>query len=172
MKIAVTGTPGVGKTTIARLLAKELGLKYISLNEIAEKADAFIGYDKQMRSKIVDAKKLKKEVEKLKGGFVLDGHFSHDFDVDLVIVLRCRPDILEKRLKKRYPKNKAKVKENVDAEILGVITSEVLQSGKKFVEIDVSGKGKKEVVEEIKEKMARPDGKVIDWIELGFEPKI
>ncbi|HDH07219.1 MAG TPA: AAA family ATPase, partial [Thermoproteales archaeon] len=37
MKILVTGTPGVGKTTIARRLAQLLKLEYINVNEIAKK---------------------------------------------------------------------------------------------------------------------------------------
>ncbi|MBU5688378.1 MAG: adenylate kinase family protein [Candidatus Aenigmarchaeota archaeon] len=173
MKIAITGTPGVGKTTIAKLLAKEFNMKYINLNDLAKKLNAYIGYDKIMKSKIVDMKKLYKEVKKIRGDFILDGHFSHDFDVDLVIVLRCRPDILEKRLKKRYPGNRLKVKENVDAEILGVITSEVLQRKKRFFEIDVSNKKKKEIIQEIKQRMKnKKKENIIDWIEKGYEIKI
>ncbi|MEM5777127.1 MAG: adenylate kinase family protein [Candidatus Aenigmatarchaeota archaeon] len=170
MRIAITGTPGVGKTTIAKILAKELGIKYINLNNLAEKSNAYLGYDKEMKSKIVDIKKLKDEVKKIKEDYILDGHFSHDFTVDLVIILRCRPDILEKRLKRRYPRNKLKVKENVDAEILGVITSEVLKSKKNFFEIDVSNKKRNEIVKEIKNLLKNPKSDLIDWIDFGFEP--
>jgi adenylate kinase len=171
MKIAITGTPCVGKTTIAKLLAKKLGYKYISLNELAKKEKAIVGFDGEMKSRIVDIKKLKKCVRKIEGDFILDGHFSHEFDVDFVIVLRCKPDLLLKRLEKRYKNNKKKIKENLDAEILGVITSEVLEKGKNFFEIDVTSKSKQQIVEEILENLKRKKSKkIIDWINYGFEP--
>ncbi len=170
MRIAITGTPCTGKTTIAKIIAKELGYKYISLNELAKRSKAVEGYDKIMQSNIVNVKKMKKVIKKLKGDYILDGHFSHDFDVDLIIVLRCRPDILLQRLKKKYPKNKEKVKENYDAELLGVITSEVLQSKKRFFEVDVSNKKKSEIIDEIKKKLKKlGKEKIIDWIEEGFD---
>lgn len=172
MKIAVTGTPGVGKTTIAKLLAKKLKMKYINLNGLAKKINAYLGYDKNLKAKIVNISKLKKEIKKLKGNYVLDSHYSHFFDVDLVIILRCRPDILLKRLKQRYKKNKLKIKENIDAEILGVITTEVLNARKKFFEIDVSGKTEKEILDEILIKIKRKNKeKIIDWVKSGFEPR-
>ncbi len=168
MKIAITGTPCTGKTTIAKALARELGYEYVNLNKLAEKEGAFVGFDEEMKSRIVDVEKLKKVVKKLKGNVVLDGHFSHYFDVDLIVVLRCRPDVLLKRLKKRYKGNRKKIKENLDAEILGVITSEVI--GKRFFEVD-SSKPKDEVIKEILEQMKkRRKKKIIDWVKLGFEP--
>jgi adenylate kinase len=168
MKIAITGTPCAGKTTIAKALAKKLGYKYINLNKLAKKENAFIGFDKEMRSRIVDIEKLEKAVKRLRGNVILDGHFSHCFDVDLIIVLRCRPDVLLERLKKRYKRNRKKIKENLDAEILGVITSEVI--GKKFFEVD-SSKPKEYVIKEILEQLEKRRKKeIIDWIKEGFEP--
>jgi adenylate kinase len=170
MRIAITGTPCVGKTTIAKLLAKKLGYKYISLNNLVEKENAFVGFDEEMNSIIVDVKKLKKIVKKIEDNYILDGHFSHDFDVDLVIVLRCRPDVLLKRLKKRYKNDEKKIKENLDAEILGVITTEVLAGKKRFFEVDTS-KPKEEILKEILKKIkVDKKQKTIDWVQQGFAP--
>ena len=41
-------------------------------------------------------------------------------------------------MKVKYPDNREKIKENVDAEILGVITSEALEFNKKVYEVDTS----------------------------------
>ncbi|MCS7134906.1 MAG: hypothetical protein NZ893_00500, partial [Candidatus Aenigmarchaeota archaeon] len=58
------------------------------------------------------------------------------------------------------------------AEILGVITAEVLNARKKFFEIDVSGKTKKEILDEILIKIKRKNKeKIIDWVKSGFEPR-
>lgn len=174
MKIAVTGVPCVGKTTVSKLLARKLKYMYVSINDLAEKLNAYEGYDKHLESKIVDMKKISKEIYKLKGNIILDGHFSHDFKVDVVIVLRLNPKILEKRLKKKYPNNAIKVKENLDSEILGVITSESIKHNKVY-EIDTTNKKPENIVKEIIRLLKnKPKSKVgeIDWIRDGFEPNI
>ncbi len=168
MKIAITGVPTVGKTTIAKKLSRKLGYKYVSINDLAEKLKAYIDYDPKRESKILDMFKLRQEIKKMKGNIILDGHTSHEFDVNLVIVLRCNPTILQKRLKKKYPKNPFKVQENVDSELLGVITSEALKYNERVYEIDTTNMTSKDVVNTIVEitkgKKGFEVGK-IDWLE-------
>lgn len=149
MKIAITGVPMVGKTSVAEALAKKLNYRLVKINELAEELKAYEGYDKKRHAKILDMDKLEKEIKKLKGNLILEGHVSHEFPVDVVIVLRCNPDILEKRLKERYPDKPEKVKENVEAEILGVITSEAIMHNKKVYEVDTSDKTLDQTVEDI-----------------------
>ena len=104
MIIAVSGTPGTGKTTLAKALAKKLNYKYhdvkrlISLNKISE------GYDKQRKCNIVDLKKLGKILKakaKKYPNSIFDSHLSHYFPADLVIITKCNLKTLETRLKKR-----------------------------------------------------------------------
>jgi len=149
MRIAISGTPCTGKTEVSKLLSKKLNYQLISINEFAEELDAFVGYDKKMESRILDLDKLKKEMKKNKGDFILEGHTSHLFPMDLVIVLRCNPEILKKRLEKRYPNNKLKVQENLEVEILGVITSEAVANNKKVYEIDTSNKSVEKSVDDV-----------------------
>ncbi|MBU5689551.1 MAG: adenylate kinase family protein [Candidatus Aenigmatarchaeota archaeon] len=168
MKISITGTPGVGKTTVAKKLAKKIGFRYINVNELSSR---FVeSFDKKFESNVIDVKKMSKHIDSIKDDVVLDGHLSHYFKVDLIIILRLDPSMLEKRLRKRY-KNKIKIKENVDAEILGVITSDC--AGKKACEINCTGKKVEEIVEEII-KIIRKDkcefGK-IDWLKK-YEKKL
>ncbi len=170
MKIAVTGVPCVGKTTVSKLLVKKLKYKYVSVNDLAEKLNAYKGYDKTLESKIVDIKKMSKEIDKMKGNIILDGHFSHEFNVDVVIILRLNPKILEKRLKKKYPNNVVKVKENLDSEILGVITTEVVNKNKIFYEIDTTRKTPEEIVENICKKINSTKHSIadVDWLREGY----
>jgi len=178
MRIAITGVPGTGKTKVSKLLSKKLNYKLVSINEFAEELDAFIGYDKKMESRILDMDRLKKEIKKLKGNIILEGHTSHLFTADIVIVLRCNPDILKKRLEKRFPSNPLKVQENLEAEILGVITSEAIMNNKKVYEVDTSDKSVEESVDDILKilrgktnefKIGKIDwlGKYYDLIELS-----
>ncbi len=121
MRIVITGTPGTGKTTLAKKLAAKLGAPLFDLNAIAIK-NKFYKKEKGTAEKIVDLKKL---AAKLRGiaaqekDFVVESHLACEFLIpsDFAIVLRCNPNALEKRLRKRkYPA--WKVKENVLAETL------------------------------------------------------
>ncbi|KYK35692.1 MAG: hypothetical protein AYK18_02905 [Theionarchaea archaeon DG-70] len=169
MRIAITGTPSTGKTEVSKLLSKKLGYDLIQINELANRLNAFLGYDKKRGAKIIDLNRLKNEINKLKGNFIIEGHASHFLPVDLVIVLRCNPEILKERLEKKYPKNKLKVKENLEAEILGVITSEAIMNNGKVYEIDTSNKKPERVVNGILKilKGKTEEFKVgkIDWLE-------
>lgn len=173
MKISITGAPCTGKTEISKLLSKKLNYKLIQLNELAERLNAFTGYDKKRECKILDMSRLKKEIKKLKGDVIIEGHASHLFPVDIIIVLRCNPDILKKRLKNRYPSNISKVQENLEAEILGIITSESIMNNKKVYEIDTSYKSVEKNVDDILKIL---NGKTeefkigkIDWLEKYYD---
>jgi len=136
MLISVTGTPGTGKTKMARKLAKLLKAKLVSQNDIIKKMKTAV--DKQRKTKIVDERKIRVAAENmLSETTIIEGHLSHYSKPDIVIVLRCRPDILEKRLKaRRY--SKSKVIENVQSEILDSATIESMDECKSVWEIDTT----------------------------------
>ena len=116
---ALTGTPGTGKTS----LKKHLNKKIISLSEYYEQASDGKTDNGEW---IVDIEKLDNILEDSDCNF-FEGNFSHKLDkIDKVIVLRCDPQILEKRLESRnYSKNK--VRENLEAEAIGLIYSEAIE---------------------------------------------
>lgn len=172
MKIAISGTPCTGKTEVSKLLSEKLKYRLVQVNELAEELDAFTGYDEKRQCKILDMDRLEKEIDKIKGNVIIEGHASHLFPADVTIVLRCNPEILKKRLEKRYPSNPSKVQENLEAEILGVITSEAVMNNKVY-EIDTSDKIVEESVNDVLKIL---DGKVeefkigkIDWLEKYSE---
>ncbi len=139
MIVAVTGTPGTGKTEISKRLARILGFEYIDLNLLAEKERLHCGYDRKRKCPIVDLGAL---AARIKAGFegrsvVLDSHYSHEMPCDIVVLLRCRAEILRKRLERKGFSSE-KVQENIDAEITEVIKSECL--GKNVIEFDTSEK--------------------------------
>ena len=62
--LAITGTPGTGKTTIAKLLHKKIkNSRIISIKSLAKKCSC--GYDKKRGCWIVDEKKLRKEIKSI-----------------------------------------------------------------------------------------------------------
>jgi len=163
MKVAVTGTPGVGKTSSSALVRS---VKVIHVNDIVDECGAVAGFDERRKTKEVDVKKLSKAVSKMEGDMLLEGHFSHLLDVDLAIVLRCSPKVLGERLSaKGWPE--AKVRENVEAEAVDVILVEAVENAPGVCEIDTTRKSPPEVAAAIEEILAGeiqkyPVGNV-DW---------
>ncbi len=147
--ICVTGVPGTGKTTIAKKLAKKLNYSYVDVNNLISKHKIAEGYDKKIKTKIVDVKKLNKFLinqikqfkknEKIKG-ITIDSHLSHYLPrkyVDFCIVTKCNIKELNKRLKKKkfY---KEKIKENLEAEIFNVCLEEAKERKHKVIVVDTA----------------------------------
>ncbi len=140
--IIVSGTPGTGKTTIAKKTAKEKGYEYIDVNKVIEKEKLSEGYDKKRDTKIIDIERLNKAVirlienkkkERIKG-IIIDSHLSHYLPkkyVDLCIITKCDLKALKKRLEKRGY-SKAKIRENMDAEIFDTCRIEAEERGHKI----------------------------------------
>ena len=154
MIIAISGTPGVGKTSVAKGLKRIISANFISLHSILVRKKINYGYDAERKTRIVSIKDLKKAIKKLikKDKInIIEGHLAHLLDADLIIILRCMPDVLEKRMKKkRWSKNK--ITENLHSEILDSITIEALENNKrnKVLEIDTTGKTASETAKIIK----------------------
>jgi adenylate kinase len=144
MIIAISGTPGTGKTAVSNLLKKN-GYLVIELNEIAIKNDFISGIDKKRNSKIIDINRLNEYIsekyvsEEL---IFIEGHAAHFLNsAEKVILLRCKPKKLKKRLEKKGW-NETKIKENIEAEALDVILCETIEhfSEDSIFEIDTSNK--------------------------------
>ncbi|MBN2102014.1 MAG: adenylate kinase family protein [Candidatus Aenigmarchaeota archaeon] len=150
MIIAISGTPGTGKTEVAKKAANKLGFMYISLNHLAEEKDLYVGYDEDRECKIVDTEAISNEIEKRKKeNIFIESHYAHDVYSDILIILTCGLKELKKRMEKRGWDGK-KIEENMDSEIMEVIKSEAIESGKKFYEINSSGNVDETVIEVLK----------------------
>lgn len=155
--IVISGTPGVGKTLVATLLASKLGLSYLNLSDLVVRESLYVGVDEARGSFVVDEERLVKKLTELlsesKSDVIIDSHYGEiipDELVKIIFVLRLNPVILYERLVSRGW-SEEKVKENVEAEILGVCTYNAVNehTESKVCEIDVTSKGVGEVVEEI-----------------------
>lgn len=144
MIISITGTPGTGKTAAARLLAKKLNARLISIRQLVGKKKIGYSYDAARKTKEIGEKELQKAVGKeigRKETSIIDGHLSHLIKTDYVFVLRANPKELRRRLEKKGW-NAGKMRENVMAEFLDAVAAEALEknSRSRVFEIDTSRK--------------------------------
>jgi len=166
MRIALTGTPGTGKTTVAALLP----FKVIDINSLV-RAGLNVGVDPMRGCLEADMEALaelfREEAESPneKGGItILEGHFSHRF-ADWAIVLRLAPAILRERLRARKYSDE-KIRENLEAEALDVILVEAVESCSRVDEIDTTNRSPVAVADIVKRivdgELRLPPGQV-DW---------
>ena len=148
--IFITGTPCTGKRTVASRLDGHV----IKINDLARSHGFIMGVDENKGYEIIDIEKLSRHVGELikdsRELMIFEGHVSHLLDgADRVIVLRVRPEILEKRLEERNY-SPSKIRENLEAEALGVCSAEAYDRYDDNVcEIDVSELSVDEIVDEV-----------------------
>ncbi|MHA1670902.1 MAG: adenylate kinase family protein [Promethearchaeota archaeon] len=151
MKVVLfSGTPGTGKTLITGKMSELISAKVISLSEFAVKKDLILSFDSKRDTYVIDEEKIVPEIidlikkSKSQGlsNLIIEGHLTdiipEEF-IDLVIVLRCEPEILYRRLKSRGY-SEEKIIENVQSEILGNCANFFVEKEMKkpLLEIDTS----------------------------------
>ena len=165
MLIALTGTPGTGKSCVAAELALR-GYHIIRVNDTI--GPYILERDEDQDTNIIDTERWSAEFPEHEG--VVEGHLSHLLRADRIIVLRCRPDVLKKRLEMRGYQPE-KVSENVEAEMLDVVLVESLEehTPEKIYEIDATVMSVSEladVIGMIIVGQAEPGYGKVDWLEV------
>ena len=134
--IALTGSPGTGKSTLASRLQKE-GLTIITLEEVAESVDALSQFEELREVEISKLAEWKWEGD---SHCVIDGHLSHHCSIDAVIVLRCNPLELRNRLEQRTGYGPDKIESNVEWELISGVWADLvaLHPHANVIEIDTT----------------------------------
>ena len=140
--IFISGTPCTGKTTISEKLSLKLNWELVKVNDLAISNNLVLGIDEDKGYRIIDIDALNETLLNIiskSDNLIVEGHLSHLCSgADKLIILRCRPEILEKRLVLR-DYSEAKIHENLEAEALGVCSAESLDMYENNVcELDVS----------------------------------
>lgn len=164
----LSGTPGTGKTTAAKLLHEKYEYVILSLGDAVIQNNLYSGEDSDRDTKIVDPDKLdsffQSFYDSLTENVIVECHYADLIDhpaVSLAIVLRCHPDVLRTRL---APRNYSaqKVRENAQAEFLGDSTSfmlehEQMREKQRIFEIDTTNATEEQLVNEIHEIIQHPE---------------
>jgi len=175
--ILITGTPCVGKTSVARLLSSKLRALYVNLTDLALKEKLIQGKDKQRNSIIVDEDRMKKRLKELitksdKENVVVDGHYAVNVVptnlVSLVFVLRRDPVELRKLMEQSGFSEK-KLHENLASEILDVCLVDALNvvGQRRVCEVNTTGKSVEDVAHETLLLLDNPGNcqvGIVDWL--------
>ncbi|XP_042546612.1 adenylate kinase isoenzyme 6 isoform X1 [Dipodomys spectabilis] len=159
--ILLTGTPGVGKTTLGKELASRSGLKYISVGDLAREGELYDGYDEEYDCPILDEDRVVDELENemRDGGVIVDYHGCDFFPerwFHIVFVLRTDNSVLYKRLETRGY-NEKKLQDNIQCEIFQVLYEEAIASYKEEIVHQLPSNNPEELEDNI--------NKILKWIE-------
>ena len=103
--IAISGTPGCGKTSLSKLFENN-DIPVYSVKQLAEQSECIGAEDQSDGAQEIDIHRLSDEWENQDGGLVIiEGHLSHFLDLDAIVLLRCNPKEIETRLKTREYSN-------------------------------------------------------------------
>jgi len=164
MRVAVTGTPGTGKSTATELVETEL--QPVHLNDRIEPEGLYEERDEQRDSLVVDLDAIREFLAD-REDVLIDSHLAHHVDVDRVVVLRCAPEELHRRLRDRG-ETRAKARENAESEALDVILAEAVdRHGRDAVyEIETTDRAPADVAAEIEAAIAgerEPSAGTVDY---------
>jgi len=147
-RIAITGTPGSGKTSVAEFgltnSNRDWPLSIISDKELAEK-NGFLGkIDSNDGAQPIDVERLvntlsEQWAQSPEDDTLIDGHLSHLLPVDAIVIIRCNPEVLQVRMQDRGW-SKSKIDENAEWELLGAAWNDEHEWGNTPVlELDSTG---------------------------------
>jgi adenylate kinase len=154
--LALSGTPGVGKTAVAAALKTKMNVAVLSLGEFVISRNLYEGWDSNRSTRIVDEDKARDalidEIARARARddiewLIIEGLMADIVadECDIAIVLRLDPRIVKVRLEQREY-DKGKVAENVQSELLGTCTYHMQEAmGINFVDLDTTGNGIDEV---------------------------
>lgn len=170
--IAITGSPGVGKTTLAHLLSLALNFEVQSIESIAAQSNCLGGVDENDSTMLIDTDCLQQQIQFLGKDCIVEGHLSHFIPSNIILVLRCHPMVLKQRLEKRAY-SESKIIENVEWEFLGGARTEIshLEHQTLVLEFDTSNEDAETICQKVIQKLSETmppsssNQDYIDWIE-------
>jgi adenylate kinase len=176
--IIVAGTPGVGKTVLAKLLAEKTHSDYLNLGDLVRREKLYSRYDRSSQSYIIDEKRLRSSLDRFfknhsRRSSVLETHWLGRFMPKrpgmVAVVVRLNPVILARRLKTRSW-TRRKIWENVEAELIDLSFYESLKflGRRRVCQIDGSRRNPSLLVNEVLELIASKrgwDGWSPNWLD-------
>jgi len=165
LPVALTGTPGVGKTAVARALAGRHRVAEVA--QLAVRLGAARAVPGGME---VNLRRLRRAL-RAPGAYadveVVVGHLAHLLPVREAIVLRCHPVELRRRLGRAHRGTRADRAENLVAEALDLVLREALGRRLRVYEVDTTRRTVAAVAREVDRRLRRGGADragTVDWL--------
>lgn len=129
MKILITGTPGVGKTTFSLEISRRFNIQHVEMSEYIRQNKLYTEFDERFKTFIFDEDVVRSSIEdhlRETDSYIIDSHDCRavrGLRFDLVLVMTAPIEVLYRRLRDRGY-DEIKIKENIECEIFGVVKEE------------------------------------------------
>ncbi len=140
MKLAITGTPGCGKTTLAKNLAKKFSINVINEKDFALKNNiGSFNEENELEIPLPEFKQKLNSFLKKEKNIIIEGHLLCEMklNVDKIILIKIDPEELELRLEQRHYSTQ-KIMDNVFCEGIEYCKKKVNKNYKKSQVIEIS----------------------------------
>ncbi len=174
--LLIAGVPGTGKSTVSRELSIELECRHESSSELLTSLGLAVSDPTGRQTLLVDRVGVEKGYKYLKEAWrekcvILETVYPSlwieiaEEDIPMILLLRTHPRTLLERLtmKKNWPRSK--IIENVIAEAIGTVASELIPWEHMVFEVDTTSRSSSETIRELFNLIDKwRTGIRIDWL--------
>lgn len=163
--VALTGTPGTGKSTVAERLGG--AVRVVEVAELARRHGSARGRGRAVEVDMAHLSRRLRRPGALDGVDLIVGHLAHLLPVREAIVLRCHPLRLVERLRGAHRGSASDRHENFVCEATDVVLWEAIGTRRTVFEIDTTARDPDAVARRVRRRL-RAGGPsrvgTVDWL--------
>lgn len=163
--LALTGTPGVGKSSLARALPRSIWR--VEVGELALATGTGTPRPGRVDVDLPGLGQWVRAHPPRRGVTVVVGHLAHLLPIDQVVLLRCHPLEVLRRLRQAHRGTPETRRANVASEALDVVLIEALRLGRSVRELDTTRRGPRSAAQEVarwSKRPLKPKFGTVDWL--------